>query len=136
MASRVWGGDVVRLKLILCVLVLAPLAMPVAADKVDDLILDLKFGSSDVRVEAAWALGEIGDARAVDPLIEALTDEYGRVRMSAAQALGEIGNQRAVGPLTEALKDESVIYLASSGTYERVREVVYKALEKIEAEKQ
>ena len=96
-----------RLKLILGVLVLAALVMPVTADKVDDLILDLKFGSSDVRVEAAWTLGEIGDARAVDPLIEALKDRDQSVRLRAAEALGRIGDVRAVDPLIEAAKDES-----------------------------
>jgi HEAT repeat protein len=56
-------------------------------------------------------LGEIGDPRAVDPLIEALKDEYSRVRSSAARALGEIGDPKAVDPLTEALKDEYLTYL-------------------------
>jgi len=60
----------VRLKLFLALLLLVSLAMPVVADEVDDLILDLKYGLPDVREEAADALGEIGDSKAVDPLIE------------------------------------------------------------------
>jgi HEAT repeat protein len=55
--------------------VLAVLVMPAVADEVDDLILDLKYGRSEVRVEAALALGLIEDARVVDPLINALKDE-------------------------------------------------------------
>jgi HEAT repeat protein len=87
--------------------VLAALAMPVTADKVDDLIRDLKFGwSPAVRSSAALALVEIGDARAVDPLIEALKDEEVEVRRRAAWALGEIGDPRAIEPLIDALQDE------------------------------
>jgi len=36
----------------------------------------LKDENSDVREKAAEALGKIGDARAVEPLIQALMDEY------------------------------------------------------------
>jgi len=61
----------------------------------------------DVREAAADALGEIGDPRAVEPLIAALGDPDGDVREAAAEALGTIGDPRAVGPLTAALKDPS-----------------------------
>ena len=54
-------------------------------------------------------LGEIGDLRAVDPLIEALGDDEGHVRARAAQALGKLGDARAVGPLTGLLYDENGI---------------------------
>jgi HEAT repeat protein len=53
--------------------------------------------------DAARALGEIGDARAVEPLIKALGDEDEDVCMNAAEALGEIGDTRAVGPLIKNL---------------------------------
>ena len=52
------------------------------------------------------ALGEIGDSRAIEPLIQALKDKDKYIREWAADALGEIGNERAVEPLIEALKDE------------------------------
>ena len=56
-----------RLSLILAALLaLAALLMPATADKVDDYILDLKYGQPDDRVAAARALGDIGDLRAVD----------------------------------------------------------------------
>jgi hypothetical protein len=58
-----------------------------------------------VRKTAAEVLGKIGDARAVEPLIEALEDE--EVRKHATRALGEIGDDRAVEPLIKALGDGS-----------------------------
>lgn len=51
----------------------------------------------------ARALGEIGDAQAVDPLIKALGDKGYKVRTSAAEALGKIGDKRAVEPLIKTL---------------------------------
>jgi HEAT repeat protein len=53
---------------------------------------------------AAAALGTIGDARAVEPLITALSNEDLNVRKGAAKALGMIGDARAVEPLITALK--------------------------------
>jgi HEAT repeat protein len=66
----------------------------------------LKRESPDLRAEVARALGKIGDARAVDALIEALKDEDSYVRKNVAWALGKIRDARAVDALIEALKDE------------------------------
>ena len=53
------------------------------------------------------ALEKIGDARAVEPLINALLgDEDRQIRESVAVALGDIGDTRAVEPLINALGDE------------------------------
>lgn len=57
------------------------------------------------RGHAARALGRIGDSRAVEPLIAALTDENSSVRRHAASALGHIGDTVAVEPLISALED-------------------------------
>jgi HEAT repeat protein len=46
----------------------------------------------DLRRVAAFALGEIGDERGVEPLIKAREDEYEDVRWAAAWALGRIGD--------------------------------------------
>ena len=62
-----------------------------------------------VRKNAAWALGGIGDAKAVEALEEALKDRDEYVRGSAASALGAIADPRAVETLEEALKDEDVL---------------------------
>lgn len=70
------------------------------------LIPALKDEDSDVRKGAAGALGEIGDARAVEPLIQGLNDKYWDVNKKAATALGKIG-ESAVEPLLQTLKAES-----------------------------
>ena len=54
---------------------------------------------SRVRGCAARALGAIGNAAAVDPLIAALTDPDRNVRGAAAVALVTIGDRRALEPL-------------------------------------
>lgn len=96
-----------RLKLILTLMMLTALAIPVVADEVDDLILGLKDSDSEVRASAAIDLGEIGDSRAVDSLIQALKDDKDSyVRNKAAEALGKIGDAQAVDPLIKALKDK------------------------------
>jgi HEAT repeat protein len=56
-----------------------------------------------VRVSAARALGEIGDPRAVDPLIQAFDDKVMEVRDAAVDALGKIGKP-AVQPLGAVLQ--------------------------------
>ena len=58
-----------------------------------------------VRQAAAEALGKIGDARAVEPLVAALKDQDSNARQGAAEALGRIGDARAVEPLIAALKE-------------------------------
>lgn len=95
-----------RLKLILCMLVLVMLAMPSVADEVGDLIVDLKDKDWVVRGIAVQSLGDIGDSRAIVPLIKALKDEHRFVREAAAVALGKIGDARAVDPLIAVLDDE------------------------------
>lgn len=57
-----------------------------------------------VRKDSARALGELGDARAVEPLIIALKDKDEFVVSEAAEALGKLGDTRAVLPLTLLLK--------------------------------
>jgi len=96
----------------------------------------LKDENRGVRKRAVWTLGEIKDARAVEPLIgalkdkdlnvqietvkalekigepavefliEALRDENRTVRYGAVKALGNIGSARALSPLTQALNDK------------------------------
>lgn len=77
-----------------------------APDVVEDL-LSVMFNDRDtaVRVDAARALGEIGDARAVDFLITAMNDRD--VRPKAIEALGKIGDRRAVPDLVQVVTGTS-----------------------------
>jgi len=75
-----------------------------AKKDVEGLIKALK--DTHVRHYTAEALIKIKDAKAVEPLIQALKDEDYFVREAAARALGEIKDKRAVEPLLEALGDE------------------------------
>lgn len=57
------------------------------------------------RGEAAVALGRLGDARALEPLLGLLNDPQVTVRSDAARALGMLGHRAAVPALTAALGD-------------------------------
>jgi hypothetical protein len=92
--------------------------MPFDGEEVDD----------EAREHAAMALVEIGDARAVEPLIGVLSDEddgyvYGpySVYSAVVEALGGIGDARAVEPLIELLEEDNW----------NVRSAAAKALENI-----
>jgi hypothetical protein len=61
---------------------------------------------ADVREAAALALGQVGDAHAMEPLIAVLKDSTGSERWAAASALGEIGDARAVESLINTLGDK------------------------------
>ena len=71
-----------------------------------DPLVETLLSDHPLRWGAAWALGKIGDAKAVPPLIQALADENARVRRNAAKALGSIGDDAAVEPLVASLGDE------------------------------
>ncbi|MEM2145755.1 MAG: HEAT repeat domain-containing protein, partial [Candidatus Jordarchaeaceae archaeon] len=58
------------------------------------------------RITLIWVLGQIGDKRATEPLIETLKDDDWHIREAAAIALGNIKDERAVQPLIQTLKDE------------------------------
>jgi HEAT repeat protein len=77
-----------------------------AAQAVDALILALD--EKALRVNAAFALGEIRDERAIAPLIRLLSDDKEQVQALARQALGQIGTA-AVVPLIDALQSDNVM---------------------------
>lgn len=86
---------------------------------VEAMIAALEAGSPGTRREAARALGDAGDARAVEPLTLAL----GRSRdfhfkEQAITALGKLGDPRAVDPLIAKLKDRGEdFYLRKKAAY-------------------
>ncbi len=59
-----------------------------------------------IRREAARILGLIGDERATEPLLQALSDRSERIRENVAEALGRIGRPRAIKGLIHALQDD------------------------------
>ena len=65
----------------------------------------LREGTRDQRVSAAITLGNLGERRAVVPLIDALHDPDNMVWHFATEALGQIGDVRAYVPLVEAFTD-------------------------------
>jgi HEAT repeat protein len=69
----------------------------------------LQDDQNEVRQAAAYALGLIGDATSVEPLVNALLDlsQSSRVRGAVAEALADLKDRRAVAPLIEVLMDES-----------------------------
>jgi HEAT repeat protein len=64
-------------------------------DGIAQLLVDLGHSSVEVRRRAVVALGELGDRRAVDPLITVLRDADQRIQVSAAQSLERIGTLEA-----------------------------------------
>ncbi len=89
-----------------------------------------------MRTDAAFALGRLGDKRAVDSLILALEDENEDVRSFAVFALGKIGDPRAVEPIIQILEEEradwSTIGIALSRLRDnRAVEPLIEALKKV-----
>ncbi|MCK7470121.1 MAG: HEAT repeat domain-containing protein [Desulfomicrobium escambiense] len=58
-----------------------------------------------MRCDATRALGELGDTKAVEPVIEMLKDEWVNVRLYAVTSLGKLGDTLAVPALIEVLKN-------------------------------
>ena len=74
-----------------------------------------------MRRDAAKALGELGDTRAVGPLTASLRDSHAHVSAEAAIALGKLGDTRAVEPLIGFLHSERA-------TAKALRELKHNAL--------
>jgi hypothetical protein len=81
---------------------------------VEPLIESFKSEDWKIRGRAAEALGNIGDLRALETLINALVgknkDGNKYVRGRAAEALGKLGDERAIPPLVAAM-DDPYIYV-------------------------
>src|SRR5213078_1722342 len=65
----------------------------------------LKDDNAGVRRAAAHSLGQLGDPRAVQPLIVVLADSDAEVRSTAVDALADLEDPRAIGPIAGLLKD-------------------------------
>jgi predicted RNA-binding Zn-ribbon protein involved in translation (DUF1610 family) len=78
------------------------------------LIESLNNESGNIRERAVRALGDTGDARAVEPLIRTLNDESSRVRDEVVTALRKIGGARAVEFIARAGHDKSLTVRGSA----------------------
>ncbi|HVU10694.1 MAG TPA: HEAT repeat domain-containing protein [Phototrophicaceae bacterium] len=76
-------------------------------DQVDLLISLMVRGTPTIQGAAAEALGYVGDARAVAPLLLSVKDSRNELREIAAEALGRIGDASAFDPLIELLRDDN-----------------------------
>ncbi len=82
---------------------------------VEGAIRLLRSGDDQVRQFVAYLLGQVGDARAIEPLIEALEDEHVGVQGAAANALGKLGDPRAVDylhPMLSHHNPQLVVWVA------------------------
>jgi HEAT repeat protein len=62
----------------------------------------------DVRAAAVEAVGQLGDASVVAPLIERLADNSETVRGAAAMALGQLRDPSAIAPLIERITNDRI----------------------------
>ncbi|BAU14505.1 PBS lyase HEAT domain protein repeat-containing protein [Leptolyngbya sp. NIES-3755] len=69
---------------------------------VDELIQDLRSPDPVKRRKVIWELGQRGDTRAVQPLVDLLVDSDSKQRSLILSALSEIGT-RTLKPMTRAL---------------------------------
>jgi 4a-hydroxytetrahydrobiopterin dehydratase len=75
-------------------------------DEVGNLVGLLEYGDFLEKREAARKLGSLKNARAVPPLIKALSSDDVALSRRAARSLGRLNDRRAVDPLIEMLKNE------------------------------
>lgn len=77
----------------------------------------LASASPKERTAAAWALGDIGDPAALEPLLVALSKEAdGSARSRMVQALGRFADPRAIAALEEALASPDCILSACAAS--------------------
>ena len=72
----------------------------------DSVVRIFRGKDLELRIRAAWNLGDANDPRAVELLVAALRDKEPRVRETAAIQLGRQKDTRAVSPLLNVLADK------------------------------
>jgi HEAT repeat protein len=93
-----------------------------ALAKIDDAAVPLLLDTlgrvpPEFQREVVRTLGEIGDLRSVEPLINALESKSEEVRVQAAIALGKVGVPAAVGPLVLHLQDPETVGVRHRATW-------------------
>jgi HEAT repeat protein len=90
------------------------------------------LGDTDINYKVAWALGEIGDHRAIPPLIGALANHDPFMRISSIQALEQLKATEALPPLRLLLTDQAMA--TSNGARVSVGDTAKAAIAKIQKE--
>lgn len=90
---------------VVMVLLIRAVASVMHNRRVNSELPRLSSASATDRREAAAALGDLKDARAVEPLIRTLGDPDPSIRRNTAEALGKIRDPRAVNALMTELRD-------------------------------
>ncbi|MHA2363010.1 MAG: HEAT repeat domain-containing protein [Candidatus Hodarchaeales archaeon] len=68
----------------------------------------------EIRADACWALGEIGDKKKLPALTEMLNDTFSETREKAALALGKLADDGAIYNLLEMIEDSSTEVINAS----------------------
>ncbi|MCX6993663.1 MAG: MFS transporter [Kiritimatiellaeota bacterium] len=102
--------------------ILAIARMPSQAQLTDALIHILDSKEPDLCVAAGWALGRIGDRRAVPALRRALASEYALLRSRSARSLANMGDAEAAPILLNLFRTERhngirVAYASALGVF-------------------
>jgi len=75
--------------------------------RLTEALVEVLHGTElSLTVVAAWALGRIGDERALKALRESLNSDYRSIRAHSARALGTLGDREIAPLLLERLKTE------------------------------
>ncbi len=86
--------------------IVAMVRMPPHETLTKALIAILASQEPDLSVAAGWALGRIGDKRAIPALRQALHSEYALLRSRSARSLADLGDSESVPLLCDLLKNE------------------------------
>jgi HEAT repeat protein len=93
-----------------------------------DILIPL-LGDPEVNYHVAWALGQIGDRRAIGALITTLEDRDALVRVSAIEALDALNAKEAMPQLFRLLNDQAI---PSAGPQVSVAEAAKAAIARLQ----
>lgn len=118
---------------VLALAIIAALVAPARADKVDDLVRDLKTGGDyKVRLSAALSLAKLGDKRAIPAFQSALFDKDKTVRGAAAVSLGKLVDATTPEPKRAQIMKDLTTMIAKESS-DSVKKQAEKSLATIKA---
>ncbi len=86
--------------------ILAIARLPASPPLSDALVGVLRSQEPDLSVAAGWALGRLGDRRAIPALRETLHSEYALLRSRAARSLANLGDRASASAIMDAMRRE------------------------------